>query len=328
MPRSTDQRGFTLIELMVSLVLFSVAVAGVLSVAVTMSSAFRDQRALVQTESSARSPMDFMADILRNASPGVQSGIITDGTAVGGSTICNTPQAIIVTNNVTSGSNIAPNSDTIELIYASGGSLAVTDSSGFAPGDYAIITDTNFGILVKIQNVSTGLLTFYAPTCTTNTPVGGYAQGSLVIRAMHAKFYIDPNPDNSTPPIPNLMALLDPNSAGGGSAQPVTDGIEDMQVAVAIDRNSTPGIQEVGLIPDDDDWVFNVAGEALPTWPYAIRSIRLTLVARAVNVNQVGTAVLSFARPAAEDHVSGGSDNIRRRELQSSVEIRNLQGSP
>ena len=34
-------RGFTIVELMVSLVLFSVAVAGVLSVAVTLSSAFQ-----------------------------------------------------------------------------------------------------------------------------------------------------------------------------------------------------------------------------------------------------------------------------------------------
>src|SRR6478672_7119852 len=72
------RRGFTLVELMISLVLFSIAVAGVLSVAVSMTVGFRTQRQVIAAEVAARAPIDFLADAIRGASPGASLGDIKD----------------------------------------------------------------------------------------------------------------------------------------------------------------------------------------------------------------------------------------------------------
>jgi len=49
-----QQRGFTLVELMVSLVIFSIAIAGILSVAVSMANNNREQRYAIAMEDNAR----------------------------------------------------------------------------------------------------------------------------------------------------------------------------------------------------------------------------------------------------------------------------------
>ena len=54
-----SQRGFTLVELMVSLVLFSLVIAGMLSIAVTMARAFREQQLTVSAEDASRQAMQL-----------------------------------------------------------------------------------------------------------------------------------------------------------------------------------------------------------------------------------------------------------------------------
>ena len=73
-----SQRGFTLVELMISLVLFSFVIAGVLAVAVSMTQGYREQRAAVEAEGAVRLPLDFLVDALRQASPAVSTGLIQD----------------------------------------------------------------------------------------------------------------------------------------------------------------------------------------------------------------------------------------------------------
>jgi len=63
---------------LISLVLFSFAIAGVLSVAVSMSNAFREQRQVISTETSARAPLEYIADAIRNASPAISTGTVQD----------------------------------------------------------------------------------------------------------------------------------------------------------------------------------------------------------------------------------------------------------
>ena len=104
MTRDT-QRGFTLIELMVSLVLFSFAVAGVLAVAVSMTQGFRENRMTNIEEQSARVPMDYLTDALRQASPGV-----TDPSQVQDADTCQIG-AITVTDGGATGT------DSLDVIY-------------------------------------------------------------------------------------------------------------------------------------------------------------------------------------------------------------------
>src|SRR5258706_12328714 len=126
--KRAQQAGFTLIELMVSLVLFSFAIAGVLAVAVSMSQGFRDQRAAVNAEAAVRIPLDFIVDALRQASPGAPTGTITD---VG--TVCQQGVLFVANNETAAHDATLTGWDQLGVIYAAGG-LRTWTPGGYTGG--------------------------------------------------------------------------------------------------------------------------------------------------------------------------------------------------
>lgn len=319
--RGRSQAGFTLIELMVALAMFSFAIAGVLSLAVSLVNGFREQRLAIAAESTARSAMDFVADALRGASPAVPTGAIHDTATCGQGafTVINSataPDSLIVTfayGAVVTSSRTALNS--------TDNTLTVTDASQLAIGDTLLITNHEVGHLVRISAIAGNDLTLVNQACgtlATTYPAGGYQPGALIVRALRASFFIA-----DLDGIPTLF--LDPDAEGAAGAEPLADGIEDLQIALAVDTNGDNAITESGAAAGDDEWFHNVSGETVPV-AGAIRGIRLSLIARASG--QV-TGTGSFLRPAAEDRpASTTPDNYRRRVLTSIIEVRNLGGSP
>ena len=328
------QAGFTLIELMISLVLFSFVIAGVLAVAVSMSQGFREQRASVTAEGAVRVPLDFLADSIRQASPGAPSGLIWDPNTC-------TQNAVEVYNN--SGTGSAVGTDKLDVIYASGAvltstreiytaastTLQINDASQFAPGDSIVISDTTQGVLVKITGITANNLTIVAQaSCLASPPVapataailGPYPVGSLVIRAQHAWFYIDYIDGN-----PQLM--FDPDAkASTVDAEPLAEGVEDLQLVKAVDTTGT-GIPDDGTTPTTaDKWQYNIAGDTPLVG--TLRAVRVTLVARTLS-GLIGN-LKSYNRPAIEDHAAAAlnSDNFRRRILRTTAEVRNMSVSP
>ena len=317
-----NERGFTLIELMVSLVLFSFAVAGVLAVAVSMTQGFRENRMTTVEEQSARVPMDYLTDAIRQASPGV-----TDPAQVQDADTCQIG-AITITDGGASGT------DSLDVIYALGGvvttvssayltgtSLSVVDASNLAVGDRILVSNLSQGHLFTITAISTAAigytLTLSSLCGSINLPAAGYPAGSLVIRAQHATFSI-----GTVDGIPMLM--MDPDSTGSAPAEPIADGVEDLQVSLLIDTDGNGAIgAETGT--SSDEYIYNNTGDTLPTGQ-TYRAVRVSLVARSVG-QLVGAATVS-ARPALEDHTAGTADNYRRRVLRSTVEIRNGGSSP
>jgi prepilin-type N-terminal cleavage/methylation domain-containing protein len=323
-----DERGFTLIELMISLVLFSIAVAGVLSVAVSLTQGYREQRQAMAAEASVRAPLDFLSDALRQASPGVSDpSKLQDfhSCKIGG---------IEVTNSSTG-------PDELDLFYATGGivtstasvfstsstTITVTTAAQLSAGDYVIVTDLTNGMLVKIQSKSGNVLTLGTKCSGTLTwPAStNYPLGSLVVRAQHAHFEIQTV--NGQPTL-----TMDPdgdplNNGGLATYEPLAEGIEDMQIAVGVDADGLNGIAENGAGQNDDEWYYNVAGESGPPAGKSIRAVRVTLIAR-TSTALFGNTTTFYNRPEAEDHDAGASDNYRRRVLRSIVELRNISGSP
>ncbi len=322
--RTRSQAGFTLVELMVSLVMFSMAIAGVLAVAVSMTSGYRQQRQSIATEGAVRVPMDYLADAVRQASAGAPGGVnLTDAS---GSTC--TTGAVSVTNSTSAPDRLdvifasgAVATSTRSLLTSSGGSVVVTDTNQIAANDYVIISDISQGHMFKVTGVNsgTGTLTLGSMcTGTLNWPATNYPAGSLVIRAQHAEFYI-----GTVDLIPTLM--MDPDGPQGPlAAEPLAEGVEGMQVALGIDTNGDTALTDVGAGANDDEWTYNVAGDTLPVGG-SIRAVRITLIARAATPV---TGPASFARPAAEDRPAGSADAYRRRVLRSTIEIRNTGGSP
>ena len=312
-PQRASQRGFTLVELMVSMVLFAIAIAGVLSVAVSMTQGFREQRQVVATESSVRSPMQFMADAIRGASPAVPSGNIQDVAT------CTTGAVTVV--------NSASAPDQLDVVFAEGGvvtslrstydgttnaTITVTDPTQILVGDTLLLTNSLQGHLVHVTavNTATGVLTIDTPTCAVSLPAGGYPPSSLVIRAVRGRFSI-----SAVDGIPCLM--FDPDAGGPAVAEPLAENVEDMQIAVGVDVNANGGV-------DTNEWEYDGTTGVLAG---TIRAIRVTLVARAQNQLQAATA--AFFRPRAEDRpVATTLDSYRRRVLTSTIEVRNFTGSP
>jgi prepilin-type N-terminal cleavage/methylation domain-containing protein len=337
------QRGFTLIELMIALVLFSFVIAGVLAVAVSMSQGFREQRAAVQAESAVRVPLDFMADAIRQASPGAPTNYVYDSYACTGLglQVYNNPGTPTGVNGITAGT------DKLDVVYASGAvitstrevynnntSLAVTDATGISAGDSLVITDTAQAVLVRVTAVSGNTLTLQAlngaclptsiaaiPTLIQATIAGPYAAASLVIRVQHARFWVG-QVDGS----PTLMMDPDGNDATV-DWEPLAEGVEDLQLVKGVDALADGLGAENAATANADEWVYN---NALDTDPATgtLRAIRMTLIARTTS-GLIGN-LKSFNRPAAEDHAAApvNSDNYRRRILKTLVEVRNMSVSP
>jgi len=141
--------------------------------------------------------------------------------------------------------------------------------------------------------------------------VGGYQPGSLVIRAIRARFRIgvfDGSPD---------VLLMDQDADGVGE-EPLAENVEDMQIALGVDADAN------GQITAPAEWAFSPGIGALAG---KIRAARITLVVR--SANQLVGGAATFKRPAAENHpIAVTFDSYRRRVLKSTVEIRNLGGSP
>ena len=349
--RRRSQAGFTLIELMVSLVLFSFAIAGVLAIAVSMAQGYREQRQVVETETTARGALDFIADALRMASPGVRTAVLKSMTsgpdiltidpsaavavedtmgALGGS--C--PQGTLrVQNNA--GLN---GSDILDVVFASGPvvttlktswdknsvSIDVFDTSSLAAGDTLLITNGTDGRLVRVASVTDAdTLALETPTCTVTDPAGAglYPATTLVVRALRARFFLQANATDGI----DTALYMDPDGDGGLPAEPLADWIEDFQVAVGIDENTVPPSDKT---IDADEWAYSAAAGAFTDdGTRKLHAMRVTLVARPASRLVATTA--TYTKPVIEDHNPGGSpDTFRRRVLSTTIEIRNLQDSP
>ncbi|HTL39075.1 MAG TPA: PilW family protein [Kofleriaceae bacterium] len=348
--RETNEKGFTLIELMISLVIFSFAIAGVLSVAVSITQGFREQRQAVQAEAAVRVPMDFILDSLRQAGPGVASPVnvqdITTCTS-GAITVGNAPGGTYDSRNIIAGT------DTLDVIYATGavatstrdaygandaGPITVNDASQFSDGDYVVITDFTKAVFTRVSTVTGSDLTLdgAASGCTVSWPTtactdcssagAGFNKGATVIRAQHAHFFIADLGDGSG--VPALW--MDPDAGGALDAEPLAEGIEDMQIAVGIDANGTNGVEEGATASTTDEWRYNISGDTAPVATDIIRAARVTLIARTGALSgKQATSGPTLQRPAAEDHTAATSqDTYRRRVLRTIVELRNNGSSP
>jgi len=333
--RAPEQAGFTLVELMISLVLFSFAIAGVLAVAVSMSQGFREQRAAVEAEGAVRVPIDFIADAIRQSSPAAPTLTFNLGVPAAANIqdagTCSVG-SLNVQNNQTAVHDPTLNGwDALDVIYASGAvvtssrsayvsgstSLDVNDASQLSINDSIVISDTNQGTFVNITGISGNTLTLATQCGSLVLPSGGYAAGALVIRAEHATFTID-----AVDGIPTLM--MDPDAGGPQAPQPLAEGVEDMQIAFGIDTDANGSITETtnGV---GDEWQGNAAGDSPLTG--TLRAVRISLVSRTTS-GLVGN-LNPYNRPAVEDHAASTTmDQYRRRVLQSTVEIRNMAQSP
>lgn len=322
------QGGFTLLELMIGVVLTSVVVGFGIQVSLSITNGFRSMRGAQDAERGARAGLEVLADAVRSASSSVSTGDLRDASHC-------TAAAGIAVENHTDGP------DAVTVLYSSGGVLTslrsvftanstsfdVLEAGGLAVGDMVIISNGDVGRVVTVRAMSAtagpATITTDAPAAACPNlvmPVAGFAVGSLVLRAKVARFFVADASDG-TP-----FLWMDPDADGPATAQPLAEGIEDLQIAVGVDEDGDNALREDGT--STDEWHFNNTSDPPPPEPTVAKwtAVRITLLARTLDDNPANGP--ESARPAAEDRPAGQADVHRRRLLTTTVDIRNLETTP
>jgi prepilin-type N-terminal cleavage/methylation domain-containing protein len=321
-------RGFTLIELMISIALFGLIAAGAMSLVMSGARTQTHSARVDVAQSALRAAVDFITRDVMSASAGAPGGTITlsSGPAT----------AISLANNATG----ANSSDILDLYTVDGTtaaqlSSAVSASNTSLPISYLqpasgptgqFLTGLPYPAFVQVfdVNANTAAVTSLSGVSSTALAVGamptGFSAYAYVMPSRHITYSVSTSAFANTTTSNTSMLMM---SINGSAAQPLAEGVEDLQIAYGFDNNGDGIISELGAVAGDDEWLFNVAGETVGAWQIAnLRSVRVTLVVKGTSVDTGQTNLP--ARPAAEDHAAGSTDGFIRRVLRTEIAVRNF----
>lgn len=304
-------RGVTLVELMVAMGLSLLLSTLMLAAVRGQLMAFEMSDQVTQAQQSARAGLDYLESLGRRACGGAPLGAV-------GINLPGVAQRVVSCLRVIDGAQLSGGGfvagsaatlpDALELILAtspltvSTGALLTTtqpqvdvaDRSGFSVGGLVLVGDGQQADLFQISALvpaaaGTGgtlrLGTLSAAVVSPQTPALVLPAGSLVTGAQAVSVYV-----TATPPV----LMLDPDGPVGADhadAQPLVEGVEDLQLAVGVDTAGDGVVAEDPSAAGADEWIGNVAGEVLPGPPWnragtgdpQPRLLRITLVCRTAN---------------------------------------------
>jgi prepilin-type N-terminal cleavage/methylation domain-containing protein len=305
-------RGVTLIELMIVLVIAAFLVAGIYSLFITQHRSYSVQDQVAGVQQDARVALDIMARDIRMAGflTGAGSGTGFDGISV------NTHNYAVEPNNGGTSST-----DQITLVFAAEQATTVTNvadkqvtldtggGSHFNLTDKAYVAFEGENNLYQIDPASgTGdILTLTnSPPASLDDP--GFGTHAYLVKAIkYSLTALDGSPG---------VGVLRRNENTGGGAQPlagdgITTFVEDLQFTYQVQGQADPTL-----------W-YNTPAAAGATND-AIRMVRIDLVVRTAVLDPKDT---TFTQPPLRDHTSGlnGPDGFRRRVYTTVVKVRNLK---
>jgi prepilin-type N-terminal cleavage/methylation domain-containing protein len=299
-PGRRRQRGLTLVEVLVAMGLSSLIALALLAMTQVHGNLQRRQQQQIRALDQARAVIAEVTAALRPAGGPVFSGVVPSAVPPA------MPRALPVVN-VRNGAGAAGD-DALEIISSDAlpaatllaeinpgdaKTLWVNQAAGLKVGDLFFLTDLNDGVLYRLAASPTGgtlagMTVVGLPVSPPPAPPPvDFFQGAHIFRARAIAYRIDTQVLGGTPALVlEDGAPLQP----GATPQLVAEDIADLQVALAVDgiRNGTVdgAVSEVGAATDDDEWVYNYPGEALPSpLPPNVRiaAVRVTVVARKPN---------------------------------------------
>mgnify|MGYP003393991698 CR=1 FL=1 len=346
--KDIKNKGFTLIEILVSLAILGIVLAGIYSVYNMQHKSYIVQEQVAEMQQNERIALQMITRDIRTAGLGLackQSGIIftedangngalNNGEDINGDTLLTTfgdgqgfdgSDTIALAYYVFRPDNaVGGNSQTADNFNPTAATFHVIDATGFTAteGDNLVIiynqnNPCNYAT-VAVTNVveASGTLTHAVGKAIENLPGGagpGFSSGDRVRRLRTNEgggiiTYRIGNPDGYT-----LYRTI--RTTGAPVVQPLADNIEDLQIAYGFDINGN-GVVELG------EWFNTPAGQDMTL----LREIRVTLVARTIRDDpefNVGT------RPPVENHAPATNTTeakYRRRVLQTTIKLRNIDG--
>ena len=345
-----SDRGFTLIELMISLGIFAVVSMAAFSVlsASQRIATMNDQT--VQIQRNVRLAMDLIARDFRMAA---------FGNPAAGTAGCN--QQLTATDNAI-GADAGPDAIQMVTVDQQVGTLA----AAYVKGNTTItVNDLPAGTLaandvISLEGIvlaSTSLpagniLTLSSITSSGSTmlPIGTgvFRLACVTYQVTGADGRVGGAGAVFTP-----YTLLRNTTSTAANALPIVDGIEDLQLAYGIDADGDGKIDDqtggTANVVDCQDYVPNgractqgttvlAAGTvttlppSINATPTSVRQVRITVVGRAVPPQQANTvnntwkdsAFVGSSAVQAEDHTIASAPGIRRRALTRVVTLRNV----
>ena len=346
---STEQAGFTLIEVMVGMVVAVIVVAAAFTILTTTSKSLRANEQIVNTQQNARMAMEWLARDLKLAgfgNPGVpigncSNGIVpSDQTPTGVDSGPDSVQVLVPTSR-TSGSNRW----TLKVPTTTAGTTQIT----LQPG--AVADMVSSGLVANQSYVSLGgsataqvtALDAAASTINVAIPAPLWFQIEdqvYLLQCIRYQVVLPPDAGNlcggNAPCLTRGVAGV---VTGPTAEAPIAEGVEDLQLAYACDGCVTAinsGIPD-RIIDDQNgsnsfdqaDFLSNVPWTASPLRPDKIQLVQVALVARQSKNDQGfgetnGAFVGSPAITVTSDRTLPFDSNHRRRVLVKTVETRNV----
>jgi type IV pilus assembly protein PilW len=349
MSRLLKTGGFTMIELMISVAIFSIVTLAAFAVLSSshMVSVTMDQT--VQVQQNVRMALDLMARDIRMAGYGNP----TAGTLAG----C--AQHMNAVDNTPAGADVGPDSISVMTMDLQIGTLGAPYINGDTItlcATCALPSDLAVGQAVSIDGVFTGSVAGFNAGARTITlfqtgtiipliiiPPVNFQPGAPVVRLTCITYTVTDG--TVTPPFQLMRAV------NGGLPVAMVDGIESLQLAYGIDANNdgilddqagglagvvdcldfipnnTPCTQGAALLPAGTALALPATVNASPT---SVRLARITVIGRAVPPSAVNVSGNTWSDPTytgnsaiqAEDQVVAATPGVRRRALTRVINLR------
>ena len=317
-------RGFTLVELMVSIALFGLIASAAMMLVISGVRMQSHSARVDVAQSGARVGIDFLTRDLLGASAGMSSGIVTvAGVQTLAVSVTNSTTAADVLDIYLGDTSFDFGTVTTTGISSSTTSLAADKTSQFAANQLLLLSNLTNGV----QFTAGTVVAQVAPNAGTINVTGSLgnlqgasynALGSYVFAMRHVTYKVIPAFYGA-----GSSSYLTINMNDGKGDQPLAEGIEDLQVALGFDKDGNGTIDDFDNATDE--WIGNNGGD---DWTYVttanianLRAVRFTLIAISTSLENG----ISGPRPRAEDHAAATTnDGYFRRLIRTEVIVRNF----
>ena len=342
--QSTDEGGFTLIEVMIAVVITAVISAAAFTILTTTNKSLRANEQTVDTQQNVRIAMELMSRDIKMAgfgNPGVAIGNCTypimpsDNTPGGADTGSDSVQLLVPTTKATGTlwqlQNATVSSGATQITLKAG---AVADmvASGLATGSYVSVNGAHTAV---VNTLSAGSNTI---DIAIPAPIW-FPVDAQVYLLQCIRYQVVTNPATCGSSEPCLTRGVAGVTVGPSAEAPIVEGIEEIQLAYACDgcvaaiNGGVPDrvIDNQGGAAgfDQADFVSDGVWTAAPRTPDKIQLVQLSLVARQpkadLGMGETTQATIgSQSLVISPDRTLAADSNHRRRVLTKTIETRNV----